>query len=369
MIYLDNAATSYPKPPQVQAVLKHFAKQPLGNPGRSTHGPAMAAAELLLNTRRALGTMFDTAEERVIFTLNTSHALNLGIFGLCLGLSANKNTVLTDEYQHNSVLRPLYALEREGKIRLRFCPPGDPEAALDDRVALGVFSAVSNVTGEAFHVRRIGSALHRAGALFLCDGAQGAGRCSLSMEADGMDLLCVPAHKGLMGVMGAGALLLSSRCPPLTPLLWGGTGSAGLSREMPDLLPDRLEVGTPPLLAVAAWEAGLSFVAQRGIETIAAHEDRLCALFRSTLSHEPGLQVYSPLDSGGILLVNRKGHSPHRLAAALDELGICVRSGFHCAPLAHKRLGTGEDGALRFSFGPFNTPAQAVAAAHTLMQV
>lgn len=368
MIYLDNAATSYPKPAAVHRAVKQAMEIPLGNPGRSVHAAAMTAAQILLDTRTVLGELFGASEERVIFTHNTSHALNLAIFGLCRGFSPEKNVVVTDPFQHNSVLRPLYALEREGRIRLRFCPPGKPEAALDSAVALGVFSAQSNTTGEVFPLASMARSLHRAGALFLCDGAQGAGHLPLSLE-QGMDLLCIPGHKGLLGITGAGALLLSPRCPPLVPLFFGGTGSAGQSPQMPDLLPDRLEVGTPALISLAAMGAGARYVQELGIGAIGEHLRSLTALFQREIAADPSLILYSPADAAGIVLLNRRGQSPHLLAEALDRRGICVRSGFHCAPLAHEYLATGEDGALRFSFGPFNTPAQAIAAARALMEL
>ncbi len=366
MIYLDNAATSYPKPPSVIRAAESALRRPLGNPGRSTHKAALASAQLVLSSREAVAELFGADSERVIFTLNTTHALNLAIFGAAALLSPTKNTVLTDHNQHNSVLRPLYALESAGKIRLRFCNPRRLADAMDETVGLGVFSARSNVTGESFPLRAIGALLRQGGALHLCDAAQAAGSRRIRLEEDGIDLLCIPGHKGLLGIPGAGALLMSRSCPLIPPLISGGSGSASLSPQMPDFLPDRLEAGTPALSAIAAMGAGASFVKEAGEEALGERERSLGALLHSLLSQLPHLTLYSPPDNGGIVLCNVKHRSPHEAASLLDGEGICVRSGFHCAPLIHKALGTGPDGALRFSFGPFNTPAHAYAAARAL---
>lgn len=369
MIYLDNAATSYPKPPSVIRAAENTLRLPLGNPGRSTHRAALAASEIVFNARRELATLFGADTERVIFTLNTTYALNLAIFGASSLLSYPKNTVVTDHFQHNSVLRPLYALEAAGKIRLRFCHPQRLAQAMDETVGLGVFSARSNVTGERFPLKTIASLLHRNHALFICDGAQEAGTTKLSLTENGMDMLCVPGHKGLLGIAGAGALVLGDSCPPLTPLISGGSGSASLSKQMPDFFPDRLEAGTPGLCAIAAMGAGARYVRERGEEALGEKEGSLGALLYRLLEPMKHITLYSSLHNGGIVLCNVKHRSPHEIATLLDTRGICVRSGFHCAPLIHKALGTGPDGALRLSFGPFNTPAHAYAAARVLEQI
>ena len=369
MIYLDNAATSYPKPPRVLRAAQKALLAPLGNPGRSTHRAALRASELVLEARQAVAELFGAETERVIFTYNTTYALNLAIFGIAALLCAPKNTVVTDRYQHNSVLRPLYALEQAGKIRLRFCDPRRLEQGMDSSVGLGVFSARSNVTGESFPLKKIGQTLHRGGALFLCDGAQAAGSRRLILTEEEIDLLCVPSHKGLLGITGAAALVLSEACPLPVPLIAGGSGSASQSPSMPDFLPDRLEAGTPALCAIAAMGEGARFVKEAGEETLGQREEALGELLHSLLRADPSITLYSPPRNGGIVLCNLRGVSPHELATRLDDRGICARSGFHCAPLLHEDLKTGADGALRFSFGPFNTPAHAYAAARVLSEL
>ena len=261
-VYLDNAATSWPKPAAVPAAALAAIRSPLGNPGRSANFAALGAAQTVFETREDLASLFGALPERVVFTLNTTHALNLAVFGLAGLVSPPKKTVLTDVFAHNSVLRPLYALSRRGAIKLIICPGGkDPRDYIDPSVGLGVFSAKSNVTGEIFDTAAIGAALKDAGAFFVCDGAQAAGSVNIDIKKMKLDALCVPGHKGLFGLTGTGALILGENCPEFEPLMSGGSGNASLSPLMPPEPPERWWASPCPRLTRRSWAAAMAMPA------------------------------------------------------------------------------------------------------------
>lgn len=351
-VYLDNAATSWPKPPEVLRAAEAAITEPAGNPGRSAHEAALEAAAAVFDAREELGALFGAAPQRVIFTHNATHALNLAITGLA-GHLKTKRTVLTDVWQHNSVLRPLFRLRDRGVVDLRFADPDRVENALDDSVGMGVFSAKSNVTGRMFDIKGISAALKSAGAYFVCDGSQAAGSETLNIGDLGITALCVPGHKGLMGLTGTGAMILSDSCPLFEPLLSGGTGNYSKSPLMPPEPPERYEAGTLNVVGIAALAQGVRFVSGVGVEAIGDRERSLGAYTAELLRLVPGVTVYSA--ENGIVLLNKSGVPSGDLEAALARSGVCARSGFHCAPLAHDALHTGEHGALRLSFGWFNS--------------
>ena len=360
MIYFDNAATTFPKPMEVAAALLSGVTQPLGNPGRGVHEAALFSSDAVFAARQALSCLFGVSDERrVVFTKNATEALNTAIFGIvpqngCVN-------VVTSVLEHNSVLRPLFALERAGRVRLHFFEPAADEqecvrrflVACPDEVHLLVLTACANTTGLLLPIAELSRIARKRGARVVVDASQAAGHRNISLSGYGADYLCVPAHKGLYGVTGLGALLLGEDAPALKPWLYGGAGFDSERADMPEALPDRLEAGTLNVHGILALSAGLRFVEKRGEENLGAHLRELAAAFREGIS-SLGFQIYSPMESEIVLFNVGDLHSA-QVSVFLNERGVCVRAGLHCAPLAHKFLGTSSRGAVRVSFGAFNT--------------
>ena len=367
MIYLDNAATSYPKPPDLYRALVRHITAPMGNPGRSGHRLSLEAAGLIYQTREVLARLCGLEDPaRIVLTSGATAALNVAIQGICRGFHRRGILPLavTDVFEHNSVLRPLFALEREGLLRLKILAP-EADGNLSSRQLLSenpqmvILTCRSNVTGHRFPLRETLETLRRRGCVVIADGAQSVGSETCSLETTGADILCAPGHKGLMGIMGAGFFGVRRGCPFLPePLFSGGSGSASFEEEMPSFLPDRLEAGTPSLPAIAAMGTGASFVLQKGVETIAREERERKRLLAEGLSVLPQYRIYEPEYPAGPLLINHRRLAPEALAEALEREGILVRAGYHCAPLAHRWLGTEETGAVRLSPGAFTTQSQ-----------
>lgn len=360
MIYLDNAATTFPKPFSVGAALLESVARPLGNPGRGTHAASLRAAEAVFEARGALGELFGVSDERrVVLTKNATEALNAAIFGVVP--SEGCVDVVTSVLEHNSVLRPLYQLARLGRVRLHFFVPSLDEeecaarfrAACQGGVFLAVLSACANTTGQRLPIPTLVRIARKAGAQVVVDAAQAAGHVPFTMEELGADYLCVPAHKGLYGVTGLGALLLSPTARVLPPLLFGGAGFDSQSAQMPQELPDRMEAGTVNVHGCFALSAGIRFVKDRTVSKIGEHVNSLACFLREELLRM-GVSVYSPPESALVLFNVGDLHSAE-VSEYLDRHGVCVRAGLHCAPLAHQMLGTGARGAVRVSFGAFNT--------------
>ncbi len=350
LVYLDNAATSYPVPRGVETAF--CRSMCLGNPGRSGHRLSMEAAKTVFNTRVLLAEMFGTSPERVIFTSGATAALNQAIFGCFDG-----GAVITDVFAHNAVLRPLEALALQKEARIRYFSPTPTsseetvrrfEAAIDDSTRMAVLTACSNICSAILPVAAIGEVCKRRGILLILDGAQYAGHAPCDLSKNGVDILCVPAHKGLQGVMGCGAMILSPTCKRIPePILFGGSGSFSRSREMPEALPDRLEAGTLPLPSIAALGAGVLHVQSMGVEEIAHRETLAGMRAAGGLACLRGITVYPYV--GGTFVFSHRSKSCEEIAAKLDEWGVCVRAGLHCAPLAHETLGTPPEGAVRVS--------------------
>lgn len=363
MIYLDNAATTYPKPIGVAASLMKTLVDPFGNAGRGGHSAAMRAADCVYEARRALSDLFGLSDERrVVFSKNATESLNIALFGL---LSKQRDArVVTSTLEHNSVLRPLYELARRGCIRLDFFEPSAEDEvsfkrfvrAMENGAYLVAVSACANTTGQRLPIRRICEYAHSRGALTVVDAAQAAGSVDLSMADVNADYLCFPAHKGLYGIMGLGALLIAEHAPCPDPVLFGGAGVDSAALEMPTELPERLEAGTVNAHAAAALLGGVDYLRLHGIDSLRKKEEELALALREGLI-ELGARVFSP-EKSSIVLFNVDSVAPEELAARLDEAGICVRAGLHCAPLAHRSLGTFPLGAVRASFGAFNTASE-----------
>ena len=360
MIYLDNAATTFPKPPQVCAAVYRFLCEEGGNPGRGSHMLALRAAERVYDCREALSAMFEAhSPERVIFTLNTTHALNLALKGLV----HSGEHVLISELEHNAVRRPLFRLQKERGVSFDCFPvlrlskeeilQGIDQRLQKNTTAIAC-SHASNICSVSLPLSEIGALCRQRGIKLIVDAAQSAGILPISMKKMQIDALALPSHKALYGPQGCGALLLGERCLP-EPLLEGGSGVASLAEQMPEEPPERYEAGTLPTPAIAGLLEGIRFLRQIGIEHAAAHERELFVAARERLLSRADIFVHAPEISGSVLLFHKRGTSSTEVAHQLTRRGICVRAGLHCAPLAHTALQTPPDGAVRISFGYFNT--------------
>ncbi|QEH33933.1 putative cysteine desulfurase [Aquisphaera giovannonii] len=365
MIYLDNAATSFPKPEPVYQALDRFARTSLANPGRAGHRMAVAAERMLDEARHRLNRLFEgEAPERWILTLNCTDGLNLAIKGLV----RPGDHVITTDLEHNSVSRPLRALEKAGVIRLTrvassegYVRAADIAAALTDATTLVAMTHASNVLGTVQPIEEVASAVRAAGALFLVDAAQSAGVVPISLKELPIDLIAFPGHKALYGPTGTGALYAGPRTDgKLRPWREGGTGGDSSSEVQPVLLPYYLEGGTPNVLGVAGLVAGLTWVEEKGPDGLRAHEVELLQEVVDWVERAEGWGVAGRWDParhvGALSLRVPEGLTPQDIGSVLDvSFDIAVRPGLHCAPYIHRALGTFPDGTLRLSPGPFST--------------
>lgn len=359
MIYFDNAATSWPKPAAVGREVLRCLRTYGGNPGRSGHRLSLRAAEKIYETRERLCSLLHADHpERIVFTLNATYALNLAI-----KIHAHPGMhVLCSDMEHNSVYRPLARLARENMIALEiFRTDGNVlehlRRVVTPNTGMLVCTHISNVCGRRLPVAEIGEFCRKRGILFILDASQSIGHIPIDFEKIGCDVLCAPGHKGLFGMQGVGFALF--RQEKKLPQFLEGGGGQSLSPLMPDTYPERYEAGTLPTPAIASLCSGTEFVLHHTPEAIEEQESRLCAALCERLRALPGVTVYAPDDMrGSVLSFTARGHSSAELESALDRAGICVRGGYHCAPLAHRALGTIDDGTVRVSLSPFNTAAQ-----------
>ncbi len=365
LVYLDNAATSWPKPPQVSQAMADYLEYSGGNPGRSGHRLSIAAGLAVLEAREAVAGLVRVDDPfRVIFTLNATHALNLALFGL---LNPG-DRVVTTSMEHNSVMRPLRELERTGVVVS--VVPCDHQGmihldAWESELARGATLAcathASNVTGTIQPVAKMGLLAHRAGALFLVDGAQTAGALPLDLQAAHIDLLAFTGHKALLGPPGTGGLVLGPEFPParLRPLVRGGTGSRSEREEHPDMLPDRFEAGTPNGVGLAGLRAAIDFLSARRIESVRQAEVSLGQELWAGLATIPGVHLYGPPAAEhrtSTFSLRIDGMRVDEVGLRLDEdFDILTRVGLHCAPAAHRTLGTFPEGTVRLATGVFTT--------------
>jgi cysteine desulfurase family protein len=363
MIYLDNAATSFPKPEGVYAALDHFARHTLANPGRAGHKMALAAEHALDDARHRLNRFFNgRSPDRWIFTLNGTDALNMAFKGVL----NDGDHVITTDLEHNSVSRPLVALAEAKRITLtRIASDGggtvDPVAiasAFTPKTRLVAVTHASNVLGTVQPVAKIGKLVRGRDALFLVDAAQTAGVIPIDVQTACIDLLAFPGHKSLLGPTGTGALYVGTRAH-LRPWREGGTGGDSSHPTQPTEFPYYLEGGTPNVLGVAGMVAGLDFVEERGVDSIRHHEVELCDRLRLALAELPGFEAcgHSNPDSRvGTVSFRCEIMPASDLGAILDQsFDIAIRPGLHCAPYIHKALGSYPDGLVRVSPGPFST--------------
>ena len=363
MLYLDNAATSFPKPEVVYRELQDYLRREGANPGRGGHQWAVRVEKTLDDTRSLLARFFGMDDyRRVIFTLNGTDSLNMAIKGVV----RPGDHVVTSLLEHNSVSRPLKQLESDGIISLTqlpfsqegFIDPDDFRRALTSRTRLVVLLHASNVLGTMQPVAEVGGICRRHEALFLVDAAQTAGILPIDMQDMQIDLLAFPGHKALFGPPGIGVLLVGHRVHPV-PWREGGTGFDSEDPVQPRQLPYLLEGGTPNTLGVAALRAGLGFVTGEGLDRIRGHEQRLLTRLIESLRDNPKIRLYGSLDLSrrvGSLALNREGYTASEVGMILDNaFEIAVRPGLHCAPYLHRELGTAPEGAIRISPGYFNT--------------
>ncbi len=365
IIYLDNAATTYPKPRGVLDAVRDCTENYCGNPGRGSHPLALKSAEAVYSAREALASFFDASPENVIFTLNTTYALNLAI----KGVTARGGHVLISDMEHNSTLRPLARLKSERKISYDVYPTHKDGIPLPtEEILSGIIKRMrpstrlvcaihtSNICSYSLPIQEIGRLCRRHGLLFLVDAAQGAGHADISLERENIDMLCLPGHKGLYAPQGVGALILKDSLL-LDTLIEGGNGINSLDLSMGVTSPERYEGGTLCTPAIVGLVEGVRFVGEIGIDRILAHERALWRRAYIALCSIDGIEFYGDSSAGSTLLFNIKGIAADDLGSGLSERGVCLRTGYHCAPLAHKALGTPEGGAVRMSFSVFNTEA------------
>lgn len=360
MIYLDNAATTFPKPPQVLRAMTGVMEKLGANPGRGGHRLSLQAGRVVNSCREAAAALLGVpSPERVIFTRCCTESLNLAITGLV----RPGGEVICSHAEHNAVMRVLARLVSRGTITVKVLQPDErgllsPDtlrSAVGPRTQLVVICHASNVTGVVQPVAALGAVCREKGVPLLVDAAQTAGVLDVTLDGLNADLIAMPGHKGLLGPHGTGLLALREGIDP-EPLLVGGTGSASESVHQPLLLPDRYESGTLNLPGIAGLLAGVTWVRSRR-EEIAAREHALNERLRSQLQDVPGLTVLGHDDAPrvGITSVVPAHGDSGLLADGLDASGVAVRSGLHCAPAIHAWLGTLESGAARFSPGPFTT--------------
>jgi cysteine desulfurase family protein len=365
MIYLDNAATSFPKPEAVYQALDRFARQSLANPGRAGHKMALEAERALDDTRHLLNQFFHgEGPERFVFTLNCTDALNMAFKGVL----HSGDHVVTTNLEHNSVSRPLRAMELAGYISLTRIAADrggtiDPDAvrrAITPKTRLVAITHASNVVGTVQPVLEVGQMVRERDLLFVVDAAQTAGVLPIDVQAMHIDLLAFPGHKSLLGPTGTGALYAGPRAQ-VGPWREGGTGGDSSSETQPREFPYFLEGGTPNVLGVAGLAAGIKYVEERGLEAIHAHEVGLCERLWQRLEEIGGYEVFGHRDMRrrvATLSFRSRALAANEIGGILDQaFEIAIRPGLHCAPYIHRALGTFPDGTVRVSPGPFTTEA------------
>jgi cysteine desulfurase family protein len=374
MVYLDNAATTWPKPDSVYRAIDTAMRAHGANPGRGAYRMSVEAETIVDDTRQAVARLFNApAPERVIFTLNCTDALNIALKGLI----KPGDRVVTGPFEHNAVTRPLHALQRASA----------QVAAARSNAALGidldhfralcregvdcvVVSHVSNVTGCVAPVKEIAAITHEGGGLLILDAAQGAGELDIDMQDMGVDVLAAPGHKGLYGPMGTGVLVLAADLP-VRPFREGGTGFQSESPEQPTDYPWRLEAGTANLPGIVGLAEGVRFIRSTGISAIAKQEALLARMLAEQLRQVDGVSVFcDPAPLTGVVSF-RVGAVGVALTGTIldDSFGIAVRTGLHCAPAAHRAIGTFPEGTVRASFGTFNTEGDVEALVAAVRQI
>lgn len=363
MIYLDNAATTYPKPQCVINAMVYAQKLVGANAGRGGHRMTMRAGEMVYSAREKAAEMFSAESERVIFTGNCTSALNTAIKGVL----KRGDHVIISSLEHNSVLRPVHFLAEKGIITysVAFVDPADKVQTvknflshINKSTAAVICTMVSNVFGTVMPIEDLGRELDKRGILFIVDAAQSAGTYKIDMKRMNIDILCMPGHKGLMGAMGTGMMIMGENVQ-VESLCQGGTGSFSMSEKQPEVYPDKLESGTVNLPGIWSLKKGMDYIsAVGGEEVIHRKEESLCRILREDLHQIKNVRLYegvSGANAAPLVALNIKNISCEEVAELLDKEGFAVRAGYHCAYLAHKTYAENENGIVRVSPGWFNT--------------
>jgi cysteine desulfurase/selenocysteine lyase len=378
-LYMDNAATSFPKPREVYQAMQRYATELGASAGRGAYYEATETGAEIAECRRRLNKLFNGERpEHFIFTLNCSDALNIAIRGLVDGRGGH---AICTHIDHNSILRPLRTLEDRGQIaqtrvevdtKSGLVDPDDIRRAIRPDTRLIAITHVSNVTGTVQPIREIGRIAREAGVPFIVDAAQSAGHLAIDVQADGIDLLAAPGHKGLLGPLGTGSLYIR---PGIEKILQttreGGTGSASEEDRQPEFMPDKYEPGSHNAIGIIGLSQGVQWLLDQTIEKLERHQMDLVRTFIDGMADVEGLRYFGPQGVShrtGVFSVRVDGFEPQELSAALEaSFGILTRSGLHCAPLAHQAIGTANlGGTTRLSFGPFLSPQDVNFAADAL---
>jgi len=365
-LYLDNAATSFPKPEAVTEAMTAYATRVGASAGRGAYAEAAESGRIIQNCREKIATLIGATDPRnIVMTFNCSDGLNIVLHGL---LSKGNHAIAT-WMDHNSILRPLNDLAARVGVEVDFVPtgsdgivdPADIRKAIRPNTKLIAMLHGSNVTGTVEPTAEVARIAKEHGVLTLIDAAQTMGHWDINVERDGYDFLAAPGHKGLLGPLGTGFLYIRPGLEKqVRPIKQGGTGTWSEEAVQPEAMPDKYEPGSHNAIGIAGLAAGVEYVLQRGVKTIRDHDRQLCQTFAAGLDQIDGLTWYGPRDVEkrvGVFSVRMPGYTPTELSKALEtKFGILTRSGLHCAPLAHKTIGTLETaGTTRFSFGPFVT--------------
>ena len=375
MIYLDNAATSWPKPARVIRKMSEFMYNTCANPGRSGHKMAVDTNLEVFKAREAVAKIFNISDPlRIAFLYNTTMALNVAIYGLL----NEGDHVITTCMEHNSVLRPLMTLEKQGFISLTIVQtdaygnidPDDIKKAINSNTRLVVCTISSNVNGVIMPIRDIGRVTREMGVIFLVDSAQGAGTLEIDVQKMGIDLLAFSGHKSLLGPQGVGGIFVADGVK-LKSIFQGGTGSYSKLLIQPDFMPDALETGTLNAPGIVGLREGIEFINEVSIVCIKSRKDKFLRNLYSLISDCARVRVYSPQrNNSGILALSINDMDSFEVCSILDKsYNIAVRGGFHCAPLAHKTLGTYEKGLIRISPGFFNSDDEVVECAEAIVNI
>lgn len=362
MIYFDNAATTFQKPPSVMREMMRCMREYCGNPGRSGHKISMRAAEAIYDCRMNMAEFFGISKpENVIFTMNTTHAINLALGGIL----RRRDHVLISNLEHNSVARPVTAFAEKGIITYgifnALCSDDETIRNIEEKITpytrVIVTLHASNICPHILPIAKIGALCKKHGIIYIVDAAQSAGIYDINIKENNISVLCVPGHKGLYGPQGSGAAIFADDFDfsLLAPTVFGGNGMNSAEMNMGHDTPESYEAGTPATQCIVGLGEGLKFVRAKTTAAIREHENAIYRRARDGLLAIPDVRVFLPsAEEGSIVLFNSERRNASAIAAELAERGICTRAGMHCSPFAHKTLGTGGD-AVRASFSVFNT--------------
>lgn len=358
VVNFDNAATTFPKPEYVNRAVVYALRNYGGNAGRGGHRLSSAVSEMVYNTRETIADFFDAKPENVIFCCSCTHALNTAIKGV---LKPGAHVIISS-LEHNSVIRPLYALKEKGIISLTIVKVQENDEqtvaafseAINDKTQTVICTIASNVTGQIIPIKKISALCKKKNICLIADGAQACGIIPVSLKNDDINILCTSGHKGLYGISGTGILITDGKFK-INPIIEGGTGSSSLDFNQPDFLPDALESGTLNTVGIASIGAGIEYLKNISLKKIFNHEQRMSELFKMYLESDSRIKFYRSENANYIPLIsfNIKEIPSEKFAEELDKKGFCLRAGFHCSALAHRTLGT-ETGTIRFSPSVFN---------------